>query len=55
LRLTELSELVTSKFICAKIDRPEGTIRFGQKQNYTERLNDWSGSISKMLDLVENT
>lgn len=51
----ELSELVTSKFVHAKIDRPAGTIKFGQKQNYTERLNDWSGSISKMLDLVENT
>jgi 26S proteasome regulatory subunit N5 len=52
---TELSELVCSKFVHAKIDRPAGTIKFGQKQTYTDRLNDWSGSISKMLDLVENT
>jgi len=51
----ELSELVCSKFVHAKIDRPAGTIKFGEKQNYTDRLNDWSGSISKMLDLVENT
>lgn len=51
----ELSELVCSKFVFAKIDRPAGTIKFGQKQTYTDRLNDWSGSISKMLDLVENT
>jgi 26S proteasome regulatory subunit N5 len=51
----ELSELVVSKFIHAKMDRPAGTIKFGQKQTYTDRLNDWSGSISKMLDLVENT
>jgi 26S proteasome regulatory subunit N5 len=51
----ELSELVNSKFVYAKIDRPAGTIKFGQKQTYTDRLNDWSGSISKMLDLVENT
>lgn len=51
----ELSELVCSKFVYAKIDRPAGTIKFGQKQTYTDRLNDWSGSISKMLDLVENT
>jgi len=51
----ELSELVCSKFVHAKIDRPAGTIKFGQKQTYTDRLNDWSGSISKMLDLVENT
>jgi len=52
---TELSELVCSKFLYAKIDRPAGTIKFGEKQTYTDRLNDWSGSISKMLDLVENT
>jgi len=50
-----LSELVCNKFVHAKIDRPAGTIKFGQKQNYTDRLNDWSDSISKMLDLVENT
>jgi len=51
----ELSELVCSKFIYAKMDRPAGTIKFGQKQTYTDRLNDWSSSISKMLDLVENS
>jgi len=51
----ELSEMVTSKFVSAKIDRPAGTIKFGQKQTYTDRLNDWSGSIGTMLDLVENT
>jgi 26S proteasome regulatory subunit N5 len=51
----ELSELVCSKFVHAKIDRPAGTIKFGQKTNYTDTLNDWSGNISKMLDLVENT
>jgi len=51
----ELSELVCSGFVHAKIDRPAGTIKFGQKQTYTDRLNDWSGSISQMLDLVENT
>lgn len=51
----ELSELVCAKFLHAKIDRPAGTIKFGQKQTYTDRLNDWSGNISKMLDLVEST
>lgn len=51
----ELSELVCSKFIYAKIDRPAGEIKFGQKQTYTDRLNDWSTNITKMLDLVENT
>jgi len=51
----ELSEMVCSKFVHAKIDRPAGTIKFGLKQTYTDRLNDWSDSIGKMLDLVENT
>merc|ERR1711982_270699 len=51
----ELSELVCSKFVFAKIDRPAGTIIFGRKQTPTDRLNEWSDSISKMLDLVENT
>jgi len=51
----ELSEMVCSKFVFAKIDRPAGQITFGQKQTYSDRLNDWSSSISKMLDLVENS
>lgn len=51
----ELSELVISKFVAAKIDRPAGRIKFGKKVTHTDRLNDWSGSLSKMLDLVENT
>ncbi|CAJ1341046.1 unnamed protein product [Effrenium voratum] len=51
----ELSELVCSKFVYARIDRPAGTIKFGKKQTYTDRLNGWSDSITKMLDLVENT
>lgn len=51
----ELSELVCSKFVHARIDRPAGTIKFGKKQTYTDRLNNWSDNITKMLDLVENT
>lgn len=51
----ELSELVCSKFVYARIDRPAGTIKFGKKQTYIDRLNGWSDSITKMLDLVENT
>jgi len=51
----ELSEMVCSKFVYAKIDRPAGQIMFGEKQTYSDRLNDWSNSISKMLDLVENS
>lgn len=49
----ELSEMVSSKFVQAKIDRPGGTITFGAKQTYTDRLNDWSNSIGQLLDHVE--
>lgn len=49
----ELSEMVTSKFVQAKIDRPGGSIKFGAKQTYTDHLNGWSGSIGKLLDHVE--
>merc|ERR1712087_526594 len=51
----ELSELVCSKFVFAKIDRPARTIKFGQKETYTDRLNTWSDSITQLLDRVENT
>lgn len=51
----ELSEMVCDKFVFAKIDRPAGAIKFGQKETYTDRLNDWSGSIGKMLDLLDGT
>jgi len=51
----ELSELVCSKFIHAKIDRPAGTIKFGQRQTYADRLNEWSSNIANTLDLVEST
>lgn len=52
---TELSELVCAKFLAAKIDRPAGIIKFGRKLEPVDRLNDWSSSISKMLDLVESS
>merc|ERR1712186_311987 len=51
----ELSELVCSKFVFAKIDRPARTIKFGQKETYTDRLNVWSDSITQLLDRVENS
>merc|ERR1711937_492980 len=51
----ELSELVCAKFLAAKIDRPAGIIKFGRRLEPVDRLNDWSSSIGKMLDLVENS
>lgn len=51
----ELSELVCSKFLYAKINRPAGIVKFAKRQDSIDHLNNWSGNISKMLDLVEST
>jgi len=52
---TELSELVVSKSIYARIDRPEGIVRFGKLQKTEQKLNDWAASIDNVLDLVQDT
>jgi 26S proteasome regulatory subunit N5 len=51
----ELSEMVTSKALYARIDRPAGVVTFKKPQKPNELLNDWSGDISKLLNLVEST
>jgi len=51
----EILELVTSKFLSAKIDRPAGIIRFGDRREVCDTLNDWSGDIAKLLDLAEES
>jgi 26S proteasome regulatory subunit N5 len=50
-----LCELVTSRGLAAKVDRPSGIVRFGARKSPAESLNQWSGSISKLLTLVEKT
>lgn len=52
---SEISELVCSKFLKAKIDRPAGSVTFGERKDTSDHLNEWSGSISKLLDLVEES
>jgi len=52
---TFLSELVVSKSLYAKIDRPKGIIGFIRPQNPNDILNDWSYNVSTLLDLVEKT
>lgn len=52
---TELSELVVSKAIYARIDRPNGIIRFGKEPKSEDKLNGWCASIDKVLDLVKET
>ena len=52
---TELSELVVTKALYARIDRPAGEIRFGKVPTSENKLNDWAASIDKVLDLVKET
>nr|ODO01026.1 26S proteasome regulatory subunit N5 [Cryptococcus depauperatus CBS 7855] len=50
-----LCKLVTDKSIYARIDRPAGIIDFRKKKDSNGVLNEWSGDLSKMLELVEKT
>jgi len=50
-----LADLVVSKAICAKIDRPAGLIKFGKRQEPEDLLNAWSTNISKLLELVDKS
>mmetsp|Transcript_31002 Transcript_31002/g.68078 ORF Transcript_31002/g.68078 Transcript_31002/m.68078 type:complete len:463 (-) Transcript_31002:173-1561(-) len=49
----ELSELVISKFLYARIDRPSKIVHFGQKPTSAERLNSWSSDISGIVTSLE--
>lgn len=50
-----LCKLVTDKTVYARIDRPKGIVTFKAKQTNYQILNDWSGDIGKILNLVEKT
>jgi 26S proteasome regulatory subunit N5 len=55
-RLEEfLSEMVSSKQLVARIDRPSGIVTFGNKQSANQQLNDWSSDVAELLRLVEST
>eukprot|EP00742_Colponemidia_sp_Colp-10_P000919 GILJ01000997.1.p1 GENE.GILJ01000997.1~~GILJ01000997.1.p1 ORF type:complete len:475 (-),score=76.98 GILJ01000997.1:155-1510(-) len=51
----ELSEMVSGKFLSAKIDRPQGVIMFVKRKEAEDILNEWSSDISSLLDLAEKT
>uniref|UniRef100_A0A7S1K300 PCI domain-containing protein n=2 Tax=Vitrella brassicaformis TaxID=1169539 RepID=A0A7S1K300_9ALVE len=51
----EIAELVTSRFLQAKIDRPSGIVVFGGRDESTDRLNIWSSDIKRILDLTEES
>lgn len=48
-----LSDLVTSKTIYARIDRPGGVVSFEKKRDADEVLNEWSGNMKGLLGLLE--
>jgi 26S proteasome regulatory subunit N5 len=48
-----ISDLVTSKTIYARIDRPAGVVNFERKRDADEVLNEWSGNMKSLLGLLE--
>jgi 26S proteasome regulatory subunit N5 len=51
----EISSMVSSGDLYAKMDRPLDIIRFSQKSSPESILSDWAGDIDKLLNLVEKT
>ncbi|GAA0143550.1 protease [Lithospermum erythrorhizon] len=50
-----LSEMVVSKALVAKIDRPLGIISFQSAKDCNDILNSWAMNLEKLLDLVEKS
>ncbi|KAK5136151.1 hypothetical protein LTR08_003988 [Meristemomyces frigidus] len=48
-----ISDLVTSKTIYARIDRPAGVVSFEKVRGADEVLNSWSGDMKALLGLLE--
>ncbi|KAL2551486.1 26S proteasome non-ATPase regulatory subunit 12-like protein A [Forsythia ovata] len=50
-----LSDMVVSKALIAKIDRPMGIVCFQTAKDSNDILNSWSMNLEKLLDLVEKS
>ncbi|PIA47810.1 hypothetical protein AQUCO_01400417v1 [Aquilegia coerulea] len=50
-----LSDMVVSKSLVAKVDRPMGTVCFQTAKDSNEVLNAWAINLEKLLDLVEKS
>ena len=48
-----ISDLVVSKTIYARIDRPAQIVSFEKKRDADEVLNEWSGNMKSLLGLLE--
>jgi len=52
---TFLSDLVTSKTVYAKIDRPAGIVVFRPPKDASDTLNEWSRDVSELMNLLNKT
>ncbi|XP_028762441.1 26S proteasome non-ATPase regulatory subunit 12 homolog A [Neltuma alba] len=50
-----LSDMVVSKALVAKIDRPMGIVCFQTAKDSNDILNSWAANLEKLLDLVEKS
>ncbi|KXJ21702.1 26S proteasome non-ATPase regulatory subunit 12 [Exaiptasia diaphana] len=50
-----LSELVVSKTVFARIDRPSGIVTFSTNKACNDILNEWSHNISTLMQLLNRT
>lgn len=50
-----LSDLVTSKTVFAKIDRPAGEVVFRPPKDAADTLNEWSRDTNQMMSLLNKT
>ncbi|EEF29610.1 conserved hypothetical protein [Ricinus communis] len=50
-----LSDMVVSKALVAKIDRPMGIVCFQAAKDSNDILNSWAVNLEKLLDLVEKS
>ncbi|GBG70043.1 hypothetical protein CBR_g4871 [Chara braunii] len=50
-----LTEMVVSKALIAKVDRPAGIVNFQIRKDSNELLNGWSMNIERLVDLVEKS
>lgn len=50
-----LSEMVTSKSVLAKTDRPAGIVVFKAAQQPNDVLNDWAHGLTDLMRLLNHT
>lgn len=50
-----LCDMVTTRGLAAKVDRPSGLVKFGERVSPEDALNQWSGRVGKLLTLIEKT